>query len=233
MRAEVLGPDGPLEIVAQQVALAIPPRLAGALVYNPVLPEGTQQLLESTPTWMAGHAKFFALYDEPFWCKLGFCGTTMSQRGPLAEIHDASPASGEGYSLFGFVGLDSATRKRLGEAELISLATEQLVSIYGEQARDYREVFLQDWSTEAFTAGPRDQEPQTHHPQYGLHPELGAAWAGCLKFISSESSTTNGGLIEGAVEAGLGFAKEIIGAKAFSADGERVSHTASMDWEWL
>jgi len=222
LRAEVHGPEGPLEIFSRQVALAIPPCLAGTIAYSSALPEKAQQLLESTPTWMAGHAKFFALYDEPFWREQGLCGTTMSQRGPLAEIHDASPNTGEGYSLFGFVGLDAKTRARLGEAELLGMAAEQLVSIYGEQARNYSEVFMQDWSTEVFTAGQLDQETQRHHPQYGLNPELGVAWADRLKFISSESSFTNGGLIEGALEAGLGYAQEIIGGDVFSADRERI-----------
>ena len=157
----------------------------------------------------------------------------MCQRGPLAEIHDASPNIGEGYSLFGFVGLDAKTRARVGEAELLGMATEQLVSIYGEQARKYSEVFLQDWSMEVFTAGPRDQEPQMHHPQYGLDPELGAGWAERLKFISSESSFTNGGLIEGALEAGLSYAQGIIGGEVFSADGKRIPQTGIMDWDWL
>jgi len=231
--AEVQGPEGELKIFAQRVALAIPPRLAGALAYRPELPEGTQQLLESTPTWMAGHAKFFALYEEPFWRELGLCGTAMSRQGPLAEIHDASAHTSEGYALFGFVGLDAKTRAQLGEAELIRMATEQLLQIYGEKARAYRKVFIKDWSTESFTAGPRDQEPQRHHPRYGLNPALGEAWAGRLKFISSESSFTNGGLIEGALEAGKGYAQEMIGAEVFSGKGERVPHTASMDWDWL
>jgi len=233
IRAEVQGPQGELEVLAQQVALAIPPRLAGALAYRPKLPPATQQLLESTPTWMAGHAKFFALYAEPFWRELGWCGTTMSRRGPLAEIHDASPHPGDGYSLFGFVGLDARTRAQLGEAELIGMATEQLVSIYGEKARRYREAFIRDWSTESFTTGPRDQEPPMHHPPYGLKPDLGEPWAGRLKFISSESSPTSGGLIEGALDAAQRYAKEIIGAAAFPVDGARVPHIASMNWDWL
>ena len=58
-----------------------------------------------------------------------------------------------------------------------------------------------------------------HHLQYGLNPELGVAWAECLKFISSESSFTNGGLIEGALEAVLGYAQVVIGGETFSADG--------------
>lgn len=220
VRAAVQGPEGQLEILAKQVALAIPPRVAGALAYAPELPDGAQQLLESTPTWMAGHAKFFALYERPFWRDQGLCGTAMSQHGPLAEIHDASSRARDGPSLFGFVGLDTKTRAQLGEPELIRMAIEQLVSIFGEKARLYKEVIIKDWSTESFTAGPRDQEPLRHHPQYGLNPDLGEAWAGRLKFISSESSFTHGGLIEGALEAAQRYAKEIIGAASPSGNGK-------------
>ena len=109
------------------------------------------------------------------------------------------------------------------------MASEQLVKIYVEKAGHYKEVFIKDWSTESFTAGPRDQEPQRYHPRYGLNPALGEAWAERLKFISSESAFTNGGLIEGALEAGLVYAKEMIDAEVFSGEGERVPHTASMD----
>ena len=38
------------------------------------------------------------------------------------------------FDMFGFVGLDAKTKARVGEAELLGMATEQLVSIYGEQA---------------------------------------------------------------------------------------------------
>ena len=233
VRALVQAPDGEREILAKQVALAIPPRLAGALPFTPQLLDGAQQLLAATPTWMAGHAKFFALYEKPFWRDSGLCGTAMSQRGPLAEIHDASPATGDGFSLFGFIGIDAKTRAQLGEVELIRMATEQLAAIYGEQAHAYTNVFLQDWSTEPFTAGPRDQERQTHHPRYGLNPDLGAAWASRLKFIASESSFTNGGLIEGALEAAQRYVKSTIGSDSFSGSTERTPHTASMSWDWL
>ena len=210
VRAEVQGPDGNLEISAKQVALAIPPRIASTLPFTPELPDGAQQLLAATPTWMAGHAKFFVLYAEPFWREQGLCGTAMSQSGPLGEIHDASPQMGDDYRLFGFVGVDSKTRAQLGETELIEKITSQLVEIYGERARTHKNVFLQDWSTEPFTAGPRDQEPLRHHPRYGLDPDLGEAWTGRLKFISSESSFTHGGLIEGALEAAQRYVKETI-----------------------
>ncbi|MEM1154111.1 MAG: hypothetical protein AAGI44_08210 [Pseudomonadota bacterium] len=51
--------------------------------------------LGGVPTWMAGQAKVVAVYESPFWRDSGFSGDAMSRKGPLIEIHDASPASGE------------------------------------------------------------------------------------------------------------------------------------------
>jgi monoamine oxidase len=182
---------------------------------------------------MAGHAKFFAIYDEPFWRKMGLCGTVISQRGPLAEIHDASPDSGCIFSLFGFSGLDAGTRERMGRSEFIRQATAQLAALFGEKAKQPHAVHFQDWSTEKFTASAADCNPQPHHPQYGLTLQLGNAWAEKLEFISTETSFVNGGLIEGALESGLRFAKRITGRSIPLVDESSTPHSASMSWEWL
>ena len=226
-------PSGTKAMRAQRVAVAMPPRLAAELTYAPDLPTGVQQALSATPTWMAGHAKFFALYEEPFWRSQGLCGTAISRRGPLAEIHDASPSSGEKGALFGFAGLDAQTRASMGQTELIRQATQQLVTFLGEQAGRPTAVHLQDWSAESFTAGADDRRPQTRHPQYGLDLQLGSAWAGKLDFISSETSFSNGGLIEGALESGLSYARLLIGSDASPGAEPMTPHNASMDWDWL
>ena len=208
---DVLEPSGKKQVHAKQVAVAIPPRLAADLIFSPDLPAKTMQTLAATPTWMAGHAKFFAIYDEPFWRKRGLCGTAISQRGPLAEIHDASPNSGSTFSLFGFSGLDAKTRVSMGRSEFMRQATAQLAMLFGNEANQPRAVYFQDWSTEIFTASDADRNPQTHHPEYGLQLRLGNAWEGKLEFISTETSFSNGGLMEGALDAGLRFSKRITG----------------------
>jgi len=229
----VLGPSGKGRIQATQVALAIPPRLAAELTFSPELPLEAMQALAATPTWMAGHAKFFAVYGEPFWRQKGLCGTAFSQRGPLAELHDASPNSGRGFSLFGFSGLDSERRVRIGQAEFVRQTTAQLAALFGDKANSPKAVHFQDWSTERFTAGAADQEPQTRHPRYGLSLRVGSAWDGRLAFISTETSFGNGGLIEGALEAGLEFSKRATGMHLPLTADANTPHTPSMDWDWL
>ena len=230
---DVMGPSGKIQVQTEQVAVAIPPRLAAELNYMPELPPEAIRTLAATPTWMAGHAKFFAIYDEPFWRNKGLCGTAISLRGPLAEIHDASPNSGSTFSLFGFSGLDANSRASMGRSEFIRQATAQLATLFGDEANRPKAVHFQDWSMERFTANDADRNPQTHHPQYGLKLQLGSAWDGKLEFISTETSFTNGGLLEGALEAGLRFAKRITGLSLPLIDNTYTPRTAEMSWDWL
>lgn len=229
----VIGPSGEQTIQAKHVALALPPRLAAALQFEPALPANAARTLASTPTWMAGHAKFFAIYDGPFWRANGLCGSAMSRRGPLAEMHDASPASGSVGAIFGFAGLDGQSRARMGKDEFIRQATEQLGRIFGADALQPKEVYYQDWSAEPYTASTADQQPQTRHPDYGLNLDFGGEWGNRLAHISSETSYMNGGLIEGALETGLAYAKRLAELDSSLGRGSPDPHKASMDWDWL
>lgn len=211
---DVITPSGSMQVECKQVVLAIPPRLAAGLTISPALPAKTLVTLADTPTWMAGHAKFFAVYEKAFWREKGLCGTAISQYGPLSEIHDGSPNSGNDFSLFGFSGLSAVNRASVGREAFIEQALAQLVTLFGEEAADPKAVHFQDWSAEKFTANTADLNAPNFHPEYGLNLQLGNEWKGKLEFISTETSFSNGGLIEGALEAGLGFSHRITG-KAF------------------
>ena len=121
----------------------------------------------------------------------------------------------------------------MGEDEFIRRATQQLGAIFGHEALQPKKIFYQDWSREPYTANAADQQPQTRHPEYGLTLEFGDDWGGKLAHISSESSYLNGGLIEGALESGLAYAKQIANLDVTLNDQEANPHKASMDWDWL
>jgi monoamine oxidase len=93
--------------VARDIVLAAPPRVMVGLAFHPLLPDAAQTALAAIPTWMAGHAKFVAVYDDPFWRAAGLSGDVASRLGPLAEIHDASGPTGAPAALFGFLGLSA------------------------------------------------------------------------------------------------------------------------------
>lgn len=187
-------------ITADQVILAAPPRLLEAnFDFTPHLPTAARQELRATPTWMAGHAKIIAIYPSPFWRDAGLNGDAMSHRGPMAEIHDASPADGAVGALFGFVGVPAAQRQ--DRDQLLAAAKAQLASLFGPEALTPTEIVLQDWAKEDLTATQDDETPPTSHPAYGPIGSLSNLWGGRLHIVSSETAPTFGGFIEGALEA--------------------------------
>jgi len=183
---------------AQQVVLALPPRIAAGLTLSPALTPDQKRSLEAIPTWMAGHAKFVAVYDAPFWRHAGLSGDATSRRGPMAEVHDASGPNGTPAALFGFLGLPPQNRKG-HEQEVTTAALEQLSRIFGAQAMTPTEVALQDWAFEPETATKHDLLLPSRHPDYGLPATLSGLWGGRLHFASTEAAPEMGGYMEGAL----------------------------------
>lgn len=201
--------EAPLAIKARHVILAAPPRLLeDSFDFTPHLPEAARRAMRATPTWMAGHAKVVALYPRPFWRDAGLNGSAISHRGPLAEIHDASPGDGSVGALFGFVGLPA--KQRLDRDRLMAAAKTQLVSLFGSEASASSGMALQDWAAEGLTATRDDQTPPTGHPAYGPIQSLEGLWSGRLHIASSETAPAFGGLIEGALEAAATVAARVL-----------------------
>ena len=203
---------GKLQVQANKVVLAIPPRvIAERIEFDPPLPERVMQDLAATPTWMAGHAKFFALYERPFWRDAGLSGDGISRRGPLMEIHDASPAEPGCGALFGFVGLPAGSPAR-ESSRLIEDAVKQLEKMFGPAAANPLDVIVKDWAEDTDTATPADNA-SGHHPQYGMSPAIAALAEQGLLFSSTEMAQQFGGFIEGALEASQATLQQLRGAK--------------------
>ncbi|MEO1316576.1 MAG: FAD-dependent oxidoreductase [Pseudomonadota bacterium] len=187
-------------LLTKNVILALPPRLIDGISFDPSLPAEVAQALSGIPTWMAGHAKAVALYDRPFWREAGLSGSAMSHRGPLAEIHDASPAAGGEGALFGFIGI-LADARAAHRTELESAIISQLTHLFGPCATNPLAVMLQDWAAEAETAVEADRNPPAGHPAYGTAPPLAALAARGLHVAGSEVAAQDGGFLEGALVA--------------------------------
>jgi monoamine oxidase len=123
----------------------------------------------------------------------------QSLAGPLAEVHDATTASGDA-ALFGFVGLPAKTRAELSRDDVIRAAMGQLVRLFGHQAATPRATLLQDWAMEPFTATEADSAA-SGHPIAACAPMVTSAWMDRLTLAGSETSTTEPGYLAGAVEA--------------------------------
>jgi hypothetical protein len=188
--------------VLNDIPFSIPPYfalLARAVAFTPAPPASTLARWRDTPTWMAPHAKFVALYDQPFWRDAGLSGTAQSMVGPLAEIHDATTASGRA-DLFGFVGVAAAQRAALGEAAVVRACVDQLARLFGPAARAPHTTLLKDWAADPLTATAADGVAGGH-PIAAATPWVDGAWQARLALAGSETSPVEPGYLAGAVEA--------------------------------
>lgn len=206
VEARFASPGGNERITARRVVLAMPPRLIAAQLRLSPEPEPMRRYA-AVPTWMAGHAKLIAVFDRPFWREAGLSGDAISHRGPLAEIHDASPANAARGALFGFVGVPPAGRR--DEETLIGAAKRQLIHLFGEDAPMPREVFLKDWARDPATATGADAAGPAAHPDYGPLPQPGGAWRDRLFIASAETAPVHGGYLEGALVAAATLAERL------------------------
>lgn len=159
----------------EKVLLALPPRLATSrLQFDPPLPPDLACRWQGTPTWMAPHAKYVAVYDSPFWRTQGLSGGARSSAGPMGEVRDEV---------------------------LRTHCRAQLARLFGEDAGKPLGDALQDWATQALTATDDDQDAAGHHAAPPPSSPDGGAWRGRLIGIGSEWSPQFPGYLAGALEA--------------------------------
>ena len=199
--AKLEGFDKLDQVFAKCVLLAVPPRVvAESIAFQPPLTGPQRDALAQIPTWMAGQAKILAVYEEPHWRNAGLSGDATSQHGPMVEIHDASPAKGGPYALFGFVGVPPKARAKHKE-ELMHFALDQLSTMFGPAMAGPLNLTIKDWAMVPEIATSKDHVPVRNHPHYGLPPDLRNLWDGTLHLTSTEVGHHYGGFLEGALEA--------------------------------
>ena len=186
-------------VSADQVVLALPPRIAAQIAFSPPLPSPALRAMQGIATWLAGQAKAVAIYDTPFWRNQGLSGDAMSRRGPMVEIHDASPLEGGPYALFGFIGVPP--QGRTNEHALRQHVQVQLARLFGPQAAEPTALVIKDWALDPYTSTEADKAPLYAHPTYGLPHAMTNLWDNRLQFAGTEVAPSFGGYIEGALEA--------------------------------
>lgn len=207
---------------AENVILALPPRLAAAQIdLSDLLDPSAVHAMRKISTWMANSGKVMIGYEAPFWREHGFSGNVISHRGPLMEIHDACPAPDEhGNSvgaLFGFVH-PQIVAMRPSVQDLETAVQHQLVTLFGEEAGNFSAISTKLWLNDPFTATDEDQM-ESKHPSGGRPAILDEAEDLGLFFAGAEVSETDPGLLEGAVTSAQDIAKHVsaIAERAASA----------------
>ena len=201
------------ELHAEQVLVAVPPNLAGRILYEPALPPNRDLLTQQMPQGMT--TKCHAVYEEPFWRADGFSGEAVSERGPIGVIFDNSPPEtpdGDPRSPGILVGFMTGTPAR-EVAELPPDRRKEVVldcfaRLFGERARTPTRFIERSWEREEWTRGcPTCRFPPGGWTAWGpyLRPPVGRIhWAG------TETATVWSGYMEGAVQSGERAAQEVL-----------------------
>lgn len=95
----------------QRVIVAVPPTLAGRIVWEPAMPARRDQLTQRTPH--GGIIKCHAVYSEPFWRSDGLSAEGASDQGPVKVLFDATGPDGGPGIILAF--LDGPQSLRLGQ----------------------------------------------------------------------------------------------------------------------
>jgi monoamine oxidase len=212
-------------VTAKRCIVALPPPLAGRLVYDPPL----QQLSPTgflrdqlTQRWfMASILKVNVLYPRPFWRDAGLAGQVTSDRGAVRATFDNTPypdaqtTNVTPGAILGFIEADEArTWSARTRQERYQAVIHDLANYFGAPAlsplggiNGYYEML---WNREPYSAGG-----PTAIPNPGAWVEYGSALRppiGLVHWAGTETATRWSGYMDGAVESGQRTAHEVITA---------------------
>lgn len=95
------------------------------------------------------------------------------------------------------------------QPEILSLARDQLVSLYGPAMAEPLALEIMDWAGEPLVSTARDRQAVLSHPSPGLPAILTQIWNGRLRFGSTETAPGSPGYLEGALEAAAQMAPRL------------------------
>jgi monoamine oxidase len=196
-----------VEIQASRVIVAIPPTLAGRLVYEPALPGHRDQLTQRVPQGTV--IKCMAVYETPFWRADGFTGQVTSDRGPVKVTFDNSPPGGSPGVLLGF--LEGNQARELGQVpagERRAAVLGCFERFFGARAAAPLDYFDQSWAEEPFTRGCYAGYFPT-----GVWTGFGKALRapiGQIHWAGAETATVWNGYMDGAITSGERAAQEVL-----------------------
>jgi len=204
-RVEILTAQG--SFVGRRAIVAIPPTLAGRIVYDPPLPGFRDQLTQRIAQGTV--IKCMAVYEEPFWRAEGLSGQGLSDRGPLRVTFDNSPPDGRPGVLLGFLEGDQARRLgRVDAGERRAAVIDCFARLYGPRAATPQDYFEQAWAEEPFSRGC-----YVGFLGPGVWTSFGPALRapiGTIHWAGAETAVRWNGYMDGAIESGHTAAEAVI-----------------------
>lgn len=198
--------DG-LEVECRHVIVAIPPTLAGRIVYEPLLPSARDQLTQRMP--QGSVIKCLAQYRTPFWRSKGLSGAAVGDQGVVRVAFDASPEDAASGILLGFVeGHFARELGRASASERREAVLRSFVAYFGEEAATPIDYVDKSWAEEEWTRGC-----YAGYMPPGVWTSYGAALrapCGRIHWAGTETATVWNGYIDGALQSGERAADEVM-----------------------
>ncbi len=191
---------------AQFAIVAMPPHLAGRIIYDPPMPSVREQLTQRVP--MGCCAKLLISYERPFWREKGLAGIGLGNCQWIELCADSSdPETGVGVIATFVVGDRYRSWRPMSEDERRQAVLSDLVIYFGDQALSpstYDEV---DWPGEPWAGGGYAAfMPPGVWTSFG---EALTAPVGLIYWAGTEMAARWPGFFEGAIQTGEETAEEI------------------------
>jgi monoamine oxidase len=194
---------------ARRVIVAIPPVLAGRIVYDPPLPtvrDGLSQRMAQGSV-----VKCMAIYPEPFWRAQGLSGQAASADGPVSVTFDNSPPDGTPGVLLAFLEGRAARRAAdLAPEKRRELVVDCLIRFFGDRARRPDRYIDKAWAADEWARGCYGGFLPP-----GAWTENGSALRepiGPIHWAGAETATVWNGYMDGAISSGERAAAEALAA---------------------
>lgn len=192
----------------KHILIAVPPTVVNSkITFTPELPVWKKKTLQGILPGSA--SKYHAVYEKPFWRDNGLSGQRNMSEGLIIESLDNSlEDQKKGILTFFVYGIDSIQLSKLPEAKRKELLIDELVQLYGEEARNPEHFITQDWNEEPFTNGCFSGHfTPGGFIKYGeyLQTEVDG-----IHFAGTETATIWNGYFEGAVRSGEREAQKIV-----------------------
>jgi monoamine oxidase len=194
-----------------RVIVAMSPRDANRIDWQPALPIAKRRLMKNMP--MGSVIKTIAIYPTAFWRQQGLSGEMVCDREPLRMCFDATPYSKNGEpthgALVGFMlGKEARHWSEQGPEKRRAAVLNQLAAYFGDKAKQPSDYIEKDWCADEWTEGCyTGLMPAGLLSQYGEQlrkPHQRIHWAG------TETASEWMGYFDGAIQAGERAAAEVL-----------------------
>lgn len=189
-----------------KLIVAMPPKIVKRITFSPQLPNSVVEAFDSTHTWMSNAIKVGITYKKPFWRDKKLSGTLIGQIGPVIELYDHCNIDNAKFCLKGF--LNEALRDLTFEDRKVRVLN-YLEAYFGIEIKDYISYHEKDWYIDKNTSC-KTLKSIYMSTGYGNPAFHKLYMNNKIVFAGAETSSINGGYMDGAVYSGITASKKLL-----------------------